>query len=70
MQKTITFNVAIVSVKASDYRIHLWYMSRNDAINIMENLKWKKLDHYNFFIIIYKMGEATYYKKKQKCYTK
>ena len=63
MQKAITFNVAIVSVKGSDYRIHLWYMSKNDAINIMKKLKWKKLDHYKFFIIIYKMCETTYYKK-------
>ena len=28
---------AIVSVKGSDYRIHFWYMSKNDAINIMKN---------------------------------
>ena len=36
MQKAMNFNnVAIVSVKKSDYRIHFWYMSKNDAINIM-----------------------------------
>ena len=35
MQKTMNFNdVAIVSVKGSDYRIHFWYMSQDDAINI------------------------------------
>ena len=28
-------NVAIVYVKGSAYRIHFWYMSKNDAINIM-----------------------------------
>ena len=28
---------AIVSVKGSDYRIHFWYMSKNNAINIMKN---------------------------------
>ena len=39
MPKAITFNVAIVSVKGSDYRIHLWYMSENDAINVMKKLK-------------------------------
>ena len=27
---------AIVSVKGSDYRIHFWYMSKDDAINIMK----------------------------------
>ena len=38
MQKAINFNdVAIVSVKGSDYRIYFWYMSKDDAINIMEN---------------------------------
>ena len=34
----MSFNdVAIVSVKGSDYRIHFWYMSKNDAINILKN---------------------------------
>ena len=35
MQKSISFNVAIVYVKGSAYRIHFWYMSKDDAINIM-----------------------------------
>ena len=34
----MNFNdVAIVSVKEKDYRIHFWYMSKDDAINIMKN---------------------------------
>ena len=38
MQKAINFNdVAIFSAKGSDYRIHFWYISRNDAINIMKS---------------------------------
>ena len=38
MQKDVNFNdVAIVSVKGSDYRIHFWYMSKDDAINTMKN---------------------------------
>ena len=38
IQKAISFNnVAIVSVKGNDYRIHFWYMSQDDAINIMHN---------------------------------
>ena len=38
MQKTMNFNdVAIVSVKGSDYIIHFWYMSKDDAINIIKN---------------------------------
>ena len=36
MQKAMSFNnVAIVCVKGSAYRIHFWYMSKDDAINIM-----------------------------------
>ena len=36
MQKATSFNnVAIVYVKGSAYRIHFWYMSKDDAINIM-----------------------------------
>ena len=38
MQKAVNFNdVAIASIKGSDYRIHFWYMSKDDAINIMKN---------------------------------
>ena len=38
MQKAISFNdVAIVYDKGSDYRIHFWYISKDDAINIMKN---------------------------------
>ena len=34
----MNFNdVAIVSVKESNYRIHFWYIRKNDAINIMNN---------------------------------
>ena len=38
MRKAIDFDdVSIISVKGSDYRIHFWYMSKDDAINIMNN---------------------------------
>ena len=30
-------NVAFVSDKGSDYRVHFWYMSKGNAINIMKN---------------------------------
>ena len=37
MQKAVKFNdVAIVSMKGNDYIIHFWYMSNDDAINIMK----------------------------------
>ena len=32
-------NVAIVYVKENAYRIHFWYMSKDDAINIMNGFK-------------------------------
>ena len=36
MQKAMTFDsIAIVYVKGNAYRINFWYMSKDDAINIM-----------------------------------
>ena len=36
MQKAMSINnVAIVYVKRNAYKIHFWYMSKEDAINIM-----------------------------------
>ena len=55
MQKAMSFNnVAIVYVKGSAYRIHFWYMSKDDAINIMNgsNLAGKRL--LKFFFVMYK----------------
>ena len=38
LQKAMSFNdVAVVYVKGSAYRIHFWYMSKDDAISIMNN---------------------------------
>ena len=46
MQIAVSFNdVAIVYAKGSAYRIHFWYMSKDDAINMMNN-----------FSLIEKMG--------------
>ena len=36
MQKAMNFNVAIASIKGNNYRIHFWYMSKDDAINFKE----------------------------------
>ena len=34
----MNFNdVAIVSIKGNDYIIHFWYMSKDDAISIMNS---------------------------------
>ena len=38
MQKTVSFNNgAVLSAKGSDYRIHVCFMSKNDAINFLNN---------------------------------
>ena len=38
IQKAINFNdVAVVSIKGNDYRIHFCYMSKDEAISIMHN---------------------------------
>ena len=38
MQKAVSFNnVAVVSAKGSDYRIHFCLMIKNDAINLLNN---------------------------------
>ena len=65
MQKSMSFNnVAIVYVKGSAYRIHFWYMSKDDAINIMNGsnlillyirnewmqLHWTKLWWFNLLL--------------------
>ena len=42
MQKAKSFNVATVSVKGNDHRIHFWYMTRYEAINIMKNSDFKE----------------------------
>ena len=37
-QKAMNFNdVAIVPIKENDYRIHFWYMNKDDAIYITKN---------------------------------
>ena len=38
MQKAMSFhNIAIVYVGVNAYRIHFWYMSKDDAVNIMND---------------------------------
>ena len=38
MQKAMNFNdVAVVYVKGSTCRTHFWYMSKDDAVSIMNN---------------------------------
>ena len=43
MQKAVKFNnVAIVSIKGNDYIIHFWYVSRDDAISLMNNYSFNE----------------------------
>ena len=39
MQKAMNFNEVIIGsdIKGSNYRIHFWYMSKNDAVNLLNN---------------------------------
>ena len=41
-QKNMNFNdAAIVSIKGNDYRIHFWYISKNDVISKKNEKNWK-----------------------------
>ena len=61
MQKAMNFNdAAIVSVKGNDYRIHFWYMSKNDAISIMLNSNLIDEKGYNFLNIIFSIIFSIY----------
>ena len=69
MQKAINFNdFAIAFVKGSDYKIHFWYISEDDAINIMKysDLNKNKWIVINFFLRYIKMSEKTTYYKRNK----
>ena len=54
MQKATSFNnVAIVCVKGNAYRIYFWYMSKDDAINIMNGSNLiDKIGVHKFFYYI------------------
>ena len=58
IQKAISFNnIAIVYVKGNAYRTHFWYMSKDDAINIMNGSHLaNKRGILQKFFIIYKNG--------------
>ena len=63
MQKAMSFNnIAIVYVNRSAYRIHFWYMSKDDTINIMDGFKLvgKGGVLFFFFLLYIKMSEGVY----------
>ena len=50
IQKAMNFNdVDIVRVKRGNYRIHFWYISKDDVINTMKNSDLEKVDCYKKF---------------------
>ena len=71
MQKATSFNnAAVIYVKRNAYRIHFWYISKNDASNIMNGSNLAdKMGVLTFFLLYIKMSEntdLTYYKKNQR----
>ena len=51
-QKAMSFNdVAIGYVKGNVYRIYFWYMSKNDAISIMNNFNLVEKNSVLYFFI-------------------
>ena len=66
VQKAMNVNdITIFSIKGSDYKIRVWYMSKDDVISIMKNSDLKKRI-INFFFIIYKNKWRDLLSKKQK----
>ena len=54
----MSFNdVAIVYVKGSAYRIHFWYLSKNDTINIMNNYNLVDKMGVLYFFLLYIKNE-------------
>ena len=55
MQKAVNFNdVAIVYVKGGAYRIHFWYMSKDNVLNMMNNATLiEKMGILSFFYYYY-----------------
>ena len=75
IQKAMSFsNMAIVDIKGDAYRTNFWYMSKDDAINIMNgSIVLDKRSVLYIFLLYIKMSEnanLTYYKKKLRRDTK
>ena len=53
MGKAMSFNnIAILYVKGNAYRIHFWYMSKDDATDIMIGSNFDKRGALSIFFII------------------
>ena len=64
-------DVAIVSVKGSDYRMHFWYIRKINAISIMKNSNSNEKSGSLWFSLLYiKNGRNNLLSKKQRKNTK
>ena len=64
-------DATIFSIKESDYRIHFWYMSEGDAINIMNNSNLnEKRGVLSIFLLCIKNKWYNVLSNKQRCDTK
>ena len=72
MQEVINFNdIAIVSIKGSNLRIHFWHMSKDDAISIMNNSNLnEKSGLLSKFLLYIKTSKKILLSKKQRNNTK
>ena len=65
----MSFNdVAIVYVKESAYRVQFWYMSKNDATNIINNsnlVDKKGVLYFFVFLLCLKISNLTYYQRNR-----
>ena len=53
MQKAMSFNdIAIVSIKGNKCRIQFWFMSKNDAISIMNSSSLNRKIEFVFYYYI------------------
>ena len=64
-------NVEIVFVKGNDYRIHFWYVSKDEVINIMKNSNLKEKSGPLYMKMdkkIIALGDTEIEKKKSHCH--
>ena len=59
--------IIVITVKESDCKIHVWYISKDDAINIMKNfdLNEKTGLLWHFFLNIFILMKTTYYQRNR-----
>ena len=64
-QKAMNFNdVDITHVEGNDYRIHFWYVSKDDAISVLINSNLSE-ESRSISLLYLKMSETTYYQRNR-----